>query len=115
MADHRVLVMEFAFRSVVDDVLERDRNLFAAELNFERLIRLVAQTVKKQRVDSGWLHTDQTCQRSAFSAMTFTRRTKTAEQVDSKRGCLCELVCRQLRTALVEIIGNAHWADCVRA
>src|SRR6185369_12229477 len=32
MADHGVLVMEFAFRSVVDDVLERDRNLFPPSL-----------------------------------------------------------------------------------
>src|SRR5215217_4487095 len=115
MANHRVLVMEVAFRSVVDDVLECDRDLFSAELNFERLVRLVAQAVKKQGVDSGWFHTDQTCQRSSFRAVALACGTETAEQIDSKRGCLREFVCRQLRAALVEIIGNTHRADCVRA
>src|SRR5204862_20496 len=115
MADHGVLVMEVTFRSVVDDVLERDRDFFFAELNFERLVRLVAQAVKKQWVDSGWFHTDQTCQSSSFRAVSLPCGTETAEQVDSKRGCLRELVCRQFRAALVEIVGNAHRADRVRA
>src|ERR1700752_76524 len=115
MADHSVLVMELAFRSVVDDVLERNSDLFFAELNFERLIRFVAQTVKKQRVDSGWFHSNQTCQSSSFRAVTLACGTQTSEQVESKGGCLREFVCRQLRTALVEIIGNTHRANRVRA
>src|SRR5215212_4003908 len=115
MAHHRILVMEFAFRSVVDDVLERDRDFFSAELNFERLLRLVAQAVKKQGVDSGWFHTDQTCQRSSLRALSLACGTETAEQIDSKRGCLREFVCGQLRAPFVEIIGNTHRADRVRA
>src|SRR5215213_919935 len=115
MANHCVLVMEFAFGSVVDDVLEGDRDLFSAELNFERLVRLVAQAVKKQGVDSGWFHTDQTCQRRSFRAVALACRTETAEQIDSKRGRLREFLRGQLRAALVEIIGNTHRAYRVRA
>src|SRR5215218_1276151 len=103
MANHGVLVMEFTFRSVVDDVLERDRDFFPAELNFERLVRLVAQAIKKQGVDSGRFHTDQTCQRGSFRAVSLACRTETAEQIDSKRGCLRECLCGQLRAPFVEI------------
>src|SRR3954465_122101 len=81
MADHGVLVMEIALCRVVDDVLERDRQFFSAELNFERLIRLVAQAIKKQRVNSGRFHTNQTCQSGALRAVSLARRAETAEQV----------------------------------
>src|SRR4051794_14689044 len=96
MANHCVLVMELAFRSVVDDVLKRDRDFFITELNFERLVRLVSKAVQKQGVDSGWFHTDQTCQSSSLRTVSLACRTETAEQIDPKGGCFREFVCRQL-------------------
>jgi hypothetical protein len=39
--------MEGALRGVVDDVLERNIDVFSTELHREGLVRLVAQTIKK--------------------------------------------------------------------
>ena len=106
---------EVAVDSVEDDVLERDIHGFGPELHRERLIRLVAQAIEKGGIDGRRLLSDQPRERGALRAVSLARRAEAAEQVNLERRCLGELVRRQLRAALVEIVGDAHRADRVRA
>ena len=99
---------------IKDNVLERDIHGFRPEFYRERLIRLIAQAIEKGGVDGGGLFSEQSRERRAFRAMTFARGAEAAEQVDLERRCFGELVRRQFRAALVEIIGDAHGADRMR-
>ena len=111
---HRVGMREVAFRRVEDDVFERDIHGLGPELYRERLVRLVAQAIEKGGIDGRGLFSDQPRERGALRAVPFARGAEAAEQVNLERRCLGELVRRQLRAALVEIIGDAHRADGMR-
>src|SRR6185369_5509394 len=108
-------MFEVALGGVVDDVLEADRDRLAAELYLERLVRLVSQAVEKQRVDSSRLFAHQSRQGGAFGAVALAGGTETAEQVDLQLRRFGEFVGRKFFGALVEVIGDAHRANRVRA
>ena len=56
-------MMKVTFGRVVDDVLEADIDRRAAEFDWKDLIRFVAQTIQKQRVNGGRFFSDQSRQR----------------------------------------------------
>ena len=106
---------EVAFGGVVDDVLEGHIHGLGAELHRKRLVRLVAQAVEKRGINGCRLLPDQSRERGALRTVPLARGAEAAKQVNLERGCLGELVRRQFGAALVEIVGNAHRADRVRA
>ena len=87
----------------------------AAELHREHLVRLVAQAVQKQRVDRCRFLSDQPGERGSFRAVSLARRAEASEQVHLKLGRRGQFVGRQLGGALVEVVGNAHRPNRVRA
>ena len=87
---------------------------FGPELDGERLIRLVAQAVEKCRIDGRGLFSDQPRERGALGAVSFAGGAEAAEQMNLEPSCFRQLGRRQLRAALVEVIGDAHRADRMR-
>src|SRR5215469_7419098 len=75
---HGVRVREFALRRVEDNVLERDVYRFRTELHGKRLVRLVAQTIKKQWIDRCRFLSDQPGEGRTFSSVTLTGSTQAA-------------------------------------
>ena len=112
---HRVRVLEVALGGIVDDVLEAHIDRLVAELHREHLVRLVSQAVQKFRVDRCRFFPDQPRERGAFRAVSLAGRAEASEQVHLKLRRLGEFVGRQLGGSLVEIVGNAHRTNRVRA
>ena len=112
---HGVRVWEVAFGGVVDDVLQAHIKGGGAELHRERLVRVVAEVIEKRGIDGCRFFPNHSCQRGALCAVPFAGGAEAAVQVDFQRRRLREFVRRQLGAALVEIVGDAHWADRVRA
>src|SRR5688572_26146390 len=89
--------------------------VFAPSFTWNVWFGLVAQAVEEFRVDRRRFLSDEPCERRAFRAVSLTRRAEAAEQVHLKLRRLGELVGRQLGGLLVEIVGDAHRTDRVRA
>jgi hypothetical protein len=106
---------EVAAGGVVDDVRERDPEGLLAELHGEELVRLVPQAVEEQRVDGRRLLADEAGEGGTLGAMPLARGAQAAEEVHLQRRGLGERLRRQLRAAPVEVVGDAHRADRVRA
>jgi hypothetical protein len=70
---------------------------------------------RKFRVDGCRFFPDQPCERGSFRAVSLAGGAEAAEQVHLKLRRLGEFVGRQLGGSLVEIVGDAHRADRVRA
>ena len=100
---------------VVDDVLEAHIDRLVAELHREHLVRLVSQAVQELRVDRRRFLPDQPGERGSFRAVSLARRAEASEQVHLKLRRLGEFVGRQLGGSLVEIVGDAHRTNRVRA
>src|SRR5690348_2515702 len=95
---------EIALRSIKNNVFERDIHGFRPELYRERLIRLIAHVIEKGGIDGGWLFSNQSCERRSLRAMTLACRAEAVEQVNLERRGFRQLVRRQFRAALVEIV-----------
>ena len=108
-------MLEVALGRVVDDVLEAHVDGLVAQLHREHLVGLVAQAVEELRVDRGRFFPDQAGERGAFRAVSLARRAEAAEQVHLQLRRLGEFVGRQFGGLLVEIVGDAHRTDRVRA
>ena len=76
---HRVRVFEVALGGIVDDVLEAHVDRLVAELYREHLVRLVAQTVQKFRIDRCRFFPDQPGKRGSFRAVSLARRAEASE------------------------------------
>ena len=90
-------------------------NVLLAELHREGLIRVRRQAVEERRLDRRRLLADDAGERGALGAVALAGGAQAAEQVHLEAGGLRELVGRQLRAALIEVVGDAHRADRVRA
>ena len=108
-------MFEVAFGGIVDDVLEAHIDGLVAELHREHLVRLVSQAVEKLRVDCCRFFPDQPCERGSFRAVSFASGAEASEQVHLELRRLGELVGRQFGGLLVEIVGDAHRTNRVRA
>ncbi len=115
LAGHRVRVREVALRRVVDDVLERGVERGGAELHREHLIGLLLQLVEERGIDGGGLLADDAGEGSALGAVADARGAEAAEQVNLERSGLGELVGGKLGAALVEVVGDPHRTNGVRA
>ncbi len=115
LGGHGVRVVKVPFGRVVDDVFERQIERLAAELQREGLIGFVAHLVEKQGIDGGRLLAEQPRERGALRAVPLSGRAEAAEQVHLESRRLRECVRRELRAPLVEVVGNAHRPDRVRA
>ena len=87
----------------------------SAELHREHLVRLVSQAVQEFRVDRGRFFPDQPGERGSFRAVALASRAEAAEQVHLKLRRLGQFVGRQFGGSLVEIVGDAHRTNRVRA
>ena len=76
---------------------------------------LSRRLVEERRIDGRRLLADDAGERGALGAVALAGRAEAAEQVHLQRGRLGELVGRQLGAALVEVVGDPHRADRVRA
>src|SRR4030095_11264115 len=112
---HRVWVFEVALGGIIDDILEAHIDRLVAKLYLERLIRLVSQGVEKFTVHGGRLFSYQSRKRGSFRTVALAGGTEAAEQVDLKLRRLSEFVGRKFFGALLEVIGDAHRTDRVRA
>jgi hypothetical protein len=112
---HRVGVLEVSLGGVVDDVLEAHVDRLATELHGEHLVGFVAQAVEELRVDGGGFVPDQPRERGPLGPVPLAGRAEAAEQVHLELGRLGLLIGGQLGGALVEVVGDAHGADRVRA
>ena len=108
-------MFEVALGGIVDDVLEAHIDGLGAELHREHLVRLVSQAVEEFRVDRCRFFPDQPCERGSFRAVSLARRAEASEQVHLKLRRLGEFVGRQFGGLLVEVVGDAHRTDRVRA
>ena len=115
LAGHGVRVREVALGRVVDDVLQGDVEGLVAQLHREDLVGLVPQAVEEERVDGRRLLAHDARERCPLRPVAQAGGAQAAEQVHLERGRLVELLLRQLRAALVEVVGDAHRADGVGA
>ena len=115
LAGHGVGVGKLALGRVIDDVSKRQVERLATQGHRIGLLGLGDHLVEEQWVDRGGFHAKQPGKRRALRAVSLAGRTEAAEQVHLQPGGLGQLVGRQLGTALVEIIGDAHRPDRVRA
>ena len=115
LAGHGVGMGKVALGRVVDDVGKRQVERLVAELDRIGLLGLVAHLVEEQRIDRGRLLAQQPGKRRTLGAVALAGRAEAAEQVHLQPGGLGELVGRQLGAALVEVVGDAHRPDRVRA
>ena len=76
---------------------------------------LAARLVEELRFDRRRLLADDARQRRALGAVALARGAQAAEQVHLQAGGFGELVGRQLGAALIEVVGDAHRPDRVRA
>ena len=106
---------EVALGRVVDDVGERQIERLVAELHRIGLLRLGDHLVEEQRIHGGRLLAHQARERGALGAVALAGGAQAAEQMHLEAGGLRQLVGRQLRAALVEVVGDAHRPDRVRA
>ena len=86
-----------------------------AELHGEALVRIRDEAVEERRLDGRRLLADHAGERGALGAVALARGAQAAEQVHLDPRRLGELILRQLRAALIEVVGDAHRADRVRA
>ena len=112
---HGVGVREVALRRVVDDVGERQVERLAPQLHRVGLIRLGDHLVEEARIHGRRFLAHEACERCTLGAVALAGGTEAAEEVDLEAGGLGQLVRGQLLTALVEIVGDAHRSDGVRA
>ena len=90
-------------------------NVLPPSLHRVGLLRLGDHLVEEQRIHGGRLLAHQACERGALGAMPLAGGAQAAEQMHLEAGGLRQLVGRQLRAALVEVVGDAHRPDRVRA
>jgi len=95
-------VFEVAFGGIVNDVLKAHCHCFVAEFHWERLVGLIAQAVKEQRVNRRGLFADESGECGALGAMTFACGAETAEEMDLECRRFREFVWWEFRRALVE-------------
>ena len=106
---------ELALRRVINHVFQRRVDRLVAQLHLENLVGIGRETVEERGLHGGRFLADDAGQRGALGAVTLAGGAEAAEQMDLERRGLRELIGRELRGALVEVVGNAHRADRVRA
>ena len=115
LAGHGVGMGKVALGRVIDDVRQRQGEGLVAELHRIGLVGLVEHLVEEQRIDRGRFLAEQPGEGCALRAMALAGGAEAAEQMHFQAGRLGELVGRKLGAALVEVVGDAHRADRVRA
>ena len=115
LARHGVGMRELALRRVIDHVFQRRVERLGAQLHLEDLVGIGGQAVEECGLHGRGLLADNAGKRGTLGAVTLAGCAEAAEQVDLKGCCLRELIGGKLRCALVEVVGDAHRADRVRA